>query len=81
MAERISRGVKVATQIADQRVSRVENGHRKRGERARKDVRMAATVKAGKLPYIPAVMSWLSVKLKKPATQIVQSDIEKLLKS
>ena len=45
---------------ADQKVSRKENGILKVKERARRDARMLGIVKAKKLPYLPAVMSWLS---------------------
>jgi len=52
---------------------------RKKKERARRDVRMVACVKAGSLPYAPAVMSWLSMKLKKPATKITQEEVQQLV--
>jgi hypothetical protein len=38
-------------------------------------------VKKGKLPYLPHVMSWLSVKLDKPSTRITQADIDQLAKA
>jgi hypothetical protein len=59
--------------------SRHRNGVRKSKERSRRDSRMRATVKAGKLPYAPAVMSWLSTKLDKPSRLITQADVTKLL--
>lgn len=49
-------------------------------ERQRRDVRMMAAVKAGKLPYAPAVMSWLSRKLDMPSTRIKAEDVKALLK-
>jgi hypothetical protein len=63
----------------DMATSRRENGARKTGERERRDRRMLEIVRKGKLPFIPAVMSWLSTTLDKPAKQIVQSDVDKLL--
>jgi hypothetical protein len=64
----------------DQAESRLRNGILKVKERARRDERMSALVKKGKLPYTPGVMSWLSVKLHKPSTRITQADVDKLLK-
>jgi hypothetical protein len=63
----------------DMALSRRENGMVKSKERVRRDLRMTALVKKGSLPYTPPVMSWLSVQLDKPATKIVQADIDKLL--
>ena len=63
----------------DMAESRRVNGHVKERERARRDARITAVVKAGKLPFIPSVMSWLSEKLEKPSGKIVQADIDKLL--
>lgn len=48
-------------------------------ERKRRTDRMLATVKAGKLPYAPMVMSWLSRKLEKPARKITPEDVKTLL--
>jgi hypothetical protein len=66
---------------ADQALSRRTNGMLKMKEHVRRDKRMVELVKKGTLPYPPAVMSWLSVKLDKPSTRIVQADVEKLLKA
>lgn len=63
----------------DMDLSRRENGMRKTKERARRDARMTDIIKKGKLPYIPAIMSYLSAKLDKPAGRIVQADVDKLL--
>jgi hypothetical protein len=63
----------------DMAKSRRENGMVKTKERARRDLRITALLKKGKLPYIPSVMSWLSVKLDKPASKIEQADVDKLL--
>ena len=63
----------------DMALSRRTNSPRKVAERDRRDARMVETVKKGKLPFIPAVMSWLSVKLDKPARQITQQDVDRLV--
>jgi hypothetical protein len=65
----------------DMALSRRTNGMRKTKERERRDARMLEIVKKGKLPYIPSVMSWLSVQLDKPARQIVAEDVDKLVKA
>jgi hypothetical protein len=66
---------------ADMAESRILNGMDKRKERVRRDLRMKELVKKGKLPYTPPVMSWLSVQLNKPARQITQVEVDKLLAS
>jgi hypothetical protein len=63
----------------DMNKSRRENGMVKTAERARRQKRMLEIVKKGKLPYLPAVMSWLSAELDKPSKQIVQADVDKLV--
>jgi len=63
----------------DMALSRRKNSPRKVAERARRDARMIDTVKKSKLPYIPAVMSWLSVQLDKPSRQITQQDVDRLV--
>ena len=56
------------------------NGMLKMKERVRRQTRMLEIIKKGKLPYTPAVMSWLSATLNKPSRQIVQADVDQLLK-
>ena len=58
--------------------SRRTNGMRKTAERERRNVRMLELVKKGKLPYTPAVMSWLSSQLDKPSRLITQAEVDKL---
>lgn len=48
-------------------------------ERSRRDTRMIETIKGSRLPYAPAVMSWISRKLEKPATKITSEDVKALL--
>ena len=62
----------------DQKQSRLNNGFLKVKERARRDARMLAVVKKGKLPFTPPVMSWLSSKTDKPSRLITAEDIAKL---
>jgi hypothetical protein len=59
--------------------SRLRNGIVKVKERARRDARMRDTLKKGKPPYSPAVLSWLSVQLNKPGRLITPEDVKKLL--
>jgi hypothetical protein len=65
----------------DMDLSRRTNGMRKMDERERRNARMTELLKKGKLPYTPSVMSWLSAQLDKPASRIVQADVDGLLKS
>jgi hypothetical protein len=62
----------------DMKESRLRNGKLKVKERARRDARMLAAIKKGKLPFIPSVMSWLSEKLCKPSAKITTEDLAKL---
>ena len=49
----------------DMATSRIDNGHKKKKERVRRDSRMLELVKANKLPYTPTILSWLSVQLRR----------------
>ena len=64
----------------DQKVSRRENGILKVKERARRDARMLGVIKDQKLPFLPSVMSWLSIKLDKPSRLIEQEEVDQLAK-
>ena len=64
----------------DMAASRLVNGERKAGEHARRDLRMKQLIKKGKPPYTPAIQSWLSSKLNKPARLITTDDVAKLMK-
>ena len=63
----------------DQKKSRRENGFLKTKERARRDARMLELIKVQKLPFLPAVMSWLSAKLDKPSRLIKQDEVDQLV--
>ena len=65
----------------DMKQSRLRNGVLKVKERARRDDRMLKLVKRGSLPYIPSIMSWLSVKLDKPSSRITQEDVDKFVQA
>lgn len=62
----------------DMAESRHRNGIRKTKERDRRDARMLETVKKGKLPFTPPIMSWLSSKLDKPSRLITPEDLARL---
>jgi hypothetical protein len=64
----------------DMKTSRKKNGVLKVKERVRRETRMKKLLKAGKLPYTPSVMSWLSAQLFKPSSRITQADVDGLLK-
>ncbi|MCS6851517.1 MAG: hypothetical protein NZ700_10170 [Gemmataceae bacterium] len=76
-----SRRIRREQRRADMAESRHRNGIRKSRERTRRNTRMLALLKAGRLPYTPAVLSWLSERLQKPARRITQEDVDRLLKS
>jgi hypothetical protein len=59
--------------------SRRVNGMKKMKERIRRQGRMVELLQQGKLPYTPAIMSWLSHALDKPSTRIVQADVDKVI--
>ena len=41
---------------------------------------MAGLIKAGKFPYTPAIQSWISTKLGKPFTQVIEDEVKALVK-
>jgi hypothetical protein len=59
--------------------SRFRNGIRKTKERDRRRLRMLEILKAGKLPYTPPVLSWLSSELDKPGRLITQAEVDQLV--
>jgi hypothetical protein len=79
MAHRMSTASRMDRARDNAAISRADNGALKRKERANRDERMAKLIKKGKFPYIPSVMSWLSVKLNKPASQIKPEDVKKVV--
>ncbi|MFO0878084.1 MAG: hypothetical protein U0840_12100 [Gemmataceae bacterium] len=63
----------------DMKLSRRVNGALKNDERVRREKRMHEILQNHKFPYTPSIMSWLSVKLDKPSTKIVEADVKQLL--
>ena len=59
--------------------TRRQNSPIKTRERQRREDRMLKVLKDSKPPYTPAVMSWLSRKLDKPAAKITPKEIKALL--
>lgn len=80
MAERMSTATRMDRARAIGKVTRRENGHLKRKERANRDKRMHELVKKAKFPYTPTVMSWLSEKAGKPSTQLTEADVKAIVK-
>ena len=78
MAYRMSTASRMDRARDNAAISRAVNGALKRKERSSRDKRMVELVKKGSLPYIPSVMSWLSVKLNKPARLITADDLKKV---
>jgi hypothetical protein len=74
-----ARRIRREQRATDMAESRRVNGLLKKKERARRQTRMVELLKQGKLPYTPAIMSWLSQVLDKPSTRIVQADVDKVL--
>lgn len=73
---KIRRRVRLDHRLAQQKLTRDKNGVRKRAERARRDARIAAAVKANpEGPFTPAVASWIARKLGKPATKASKDEI------
>ncbi len=58
--------------------TREKNTGRKLAERRRRDAKMLAKLRAGTPPYTPDVMSWLSSKLGKRATNVTADDLAAL---
>ena len=74
MAERMSTATRMDRARANGKISRIENGHLKRKERANRDKKMAELIKKGPFPYIPSVQSWVSEQLGKPFTQVTEAE-------
>jgi hypothetical protein len=80
MAERMSTARRMDRARVNGRVTRAANSLLKRKERANRDERMAGLIRKGTFPYLPAIMSWLSEKLGKPASQIKPEDVKTVVK-
>lgn len=80
MAHRMSTAARMDRQRANAKISRIENGHRKRKERTLRDAKMAGLIKAGTFPFIPSVMSWASEQLGKRASLLTEAEVKSLAK-
>jgi hypothetical protein len=74
-----ARRVRREQRQVDMFASRLTNDVLKVKERVRRDARMKGLIKKGKFPYSPAVQSWLSVQLDKPARLITPEDVKKVV--
>ena len=79
MAERMSTASRMDRARANGKITRKVNGHLKRRERANRDKRMAELIGKGAFPYTPAVQSWLSEKLGKPAARVTEAEAKALV--
>lgn len=64
----------------DQALSRRVNGALKADERQRRTKRMLELIGKGQYPYTPAIMSWVSAELDKPARLITKDEVKALVK-
>lgn len=80
MADRMSTAKRMDRARAKGKITRIENGTQKRKERASRDARMKELLGKGSFPYTPAIMSWVSVKLGKPTSQITEEETKALAK-
>ncbi len=74
MAERMSTATRMDRARANGKVTRIENGHKKRKERLSRDKKMLELLAKGTFPYTPGIMSWVSEKLGKPSTQVTADE-------
>lgn len=79
MAERMSTASRMDRNRANGKITRKVNGHLKRRETANRDKRMAELIGKGTFPYTPAVQSWLSAKLGKPASRVTEAEAKALV--
>ena len=65
--------------VARAKTTRQVNSMKKAKEQTRRETVMRDLLKKGQLPYTPGVMSWLSDRLDKKASQITEADVKGLL--
>lgn len=78
MAKRMSTAARMDRQRANFKISRIENGTRKRKERTQRDAKMVGLIKAGTFPYTPSVMSWVSEQLGKRSSLLTEAEVKAL---
>ena len=79
MAERMSISTRMDRQRDNAAVTRAVNGARKRKERANRDKKMREIILKGSWPFTPAIMSWVSTELGKPASQVTETEVWRLV--
>lgn len=79
MAERMSHAARLDRLRDKQAISRPNNSFRKRKERDRREARLVQLLKAGQMPYTPAIITWLSERLEKPGAAITAEDVQTYL--
>ncbi len=79
MADRMSTSTRMDRARANGKISRIENGHLKRKERASRDKKMVELIKNGTFPYLPAVQSWLCIQLGKTVSEITEAEAKALV--
>jgi hypothetical protein len=80
MAQRMSTASRMDRARDNAAISRTVNGGLKRKESANREKRMKGLIQKGQFPYTPAIMSWVSTQLGKPATQCTADEITGLAK-
>ncbi len=65
--------------LARAKATREINSVKKEAEQDRRDAHMVELIKAGEFPYTPGVMSWVSLKLDKKASQLKPEDVQGLV--
>lgn len=75
----VGRKQKRTRRQTDAIATKAENRPLKEAERRRRDERMRLKLRSAKPPFAPALMSWMSQKLEKRASQVTAQDIKSLL--
>lgn len=78
---KITRAGRRRLDAIDAAYSKQRNDKKKRKENARRDRNMLVELKGRSLPLPPHMLSWLSRKIGKPSSRIVQKDVDAILKS
>lgn len=80
MAIGLRRKTRLDSRRENQKITRTTNSRQKREERARRDERIIAQIKACKTDsYSGEVNSWLSRQLGKPSSKITADEIKQLI--
>ena len=65
--------------LAKAKATRRVNSTKKELERDRRKSHNVKLIEAGKFPYTPAIMSWLSGELGKKSSQITEADVKTVI--